>query len=229
MKLTSKDTYDFLQKVRNQIINKEWILATGDVTSLYTNMNINRTIGCVKQAFKKYPPQGRPDKHLLDLLEITLKNNDFEINGQWYKQTCGMAMGKKQAPGLANLYLLHFDQKAMHEFRIKPILFFRFLDDIFFIWPGTKEELREYGEYLNTITPGIKITLNSDDNQISFLDTTIYKQTENGVTSLQSRVYFKPTDTHQLLHRNSFHPKHTTQERPSVTIDSIQANLIHQK
>ena len=205
-----KDTYDFLQKVRNQTINKEWILATGDVTSLYTNMNINRTIACVKQAFKKYPSQGRPDKHLLDLLEITLKNNDFEINGQWYKQTCGMGMGKKQAPGLANLYLLNFDRKAMHGFKIKPILFFRFLDDIFFIWPGTKEELKEYGEFLNTITPGIKITLNSDDNQISFLDTIIYKHTENGVTNLQSKVYFKPTDTHQLLHHDSFHPRHST-------------------
>jgi len=28
--------------------------------------------------------------------------------------------------------------------------------------------------------------------------------------TLQSRVYFKPTDTHQLLHKESFHPKHTT-------------------
>ena len=59
---------------------------------------------------------------------------------------------------------------------MKSILFFRFLDDIFFAWPGTKEELRKYGEFLNSITPGIKITLNLDDNQINFLDTTIYRQ-----------------------------------------------------
>jgi len=29
---------------------------------------------------------------------------------------------------------------------------------------------------------------------------------------LKTRVYFKPTDTHQLLHATSFHPKHTTRE-----------------
>ena len=27
---------------------------------------------------------------------------------------------------------------------------------------------------------------------------------------LQTRVFFKETDTHQLLHKNSYHPKHTT-------------------
>ena len=27
---------------------------------------------------------------------------------------------------------------------------------------------------------------------------------------LKTKVYFKPTDTHQLLHTGSFHPKHTT-------------------
>ena len=205
-----KDTYDFLQKVRNQIIDKDWIIATGDVTSLYTNMNINRTLACVRKAFKQYPSPSRPDKHLLDLLEIILKNNDLEFNGEWFKQICGMGMGRKVAPALADLYLLHLDHKAMHGFRIKPILFFRFLDDIFFIWPGTKDDLKEYGDFLNTIIPGIKITLNSSDKEINFLDTTIYKQTENGVTSLQSKVYFKPTDTHQLLHNESFHPKHTS-------------------
>ena len=205
-----KDTYDFLQKVRNKIINEEWLIVTGDVTSLYTNMNINRTIACVKQIFKKYPSQGRPDKYLLELLEIWLKNNDFEFKGEFYLQVLGMGVGKKYAPGLANIYLLNFDQKAMHGFRIKPILFLRYLDDIFFIWPGNKDDLNEYGEFLNTITPGITITLNSDDKEINFLDTTIYKHTKEGVTSLQSKVYFKPTDTHQLLHTKSFHAKHTS-------------------
>ena len=77
----------------------------------------------------------------------------------------------------------------MHGFRIKPILFFRFLDDIFFVWPGTKKELGEYGEFLNTITPGIKITVNSDDNQVSFLDTTIYKQNNNNNNNNNNLVW----------------------------------------
>jgi len=98
----------------------------------------------------------------------------------------------------------------MEGFRIKPYLFFRFLDDIFFIWPGTREELQEYQDFLNALIPNIKITLNISDTHIDFLDTTIFKHTTWTDTTLQSKVFFKTTDTHQLLHTTSFHPPHTT-------------------
>jgi len=118
-------------------------------------------------------------------------------------------MGKVYAPALANIYMLEFDEKAMNGFKIKPLLFFRYLDDIFFIWMGTLDELLEYETYLNSLIPGIKITLEYNKINCNFLDTTIYKQTINNETTLQTKVYFKPTDTHQLLHTNSFHPRHT--------------------
>jgi hypothetical protein len=118
-------------------------------------------------------------------------------------------MGKVYAPALANIYMLEFDEQAMNGFKIKPLLFFRYLDDIFFIWTGNIEELLEYEKYLNSLIPGIKINLEYNQITANFLDTTVYKQTFNNETTLQTRVYFKPTDTHQLLHTNSFHPKHT--------------------
>ena len=39
-------------------------------------------------------------------------------------------------------------------------------------------------------------------------DTTIYKDPKYP-NSLLTKVYFKPTDIHQLLDKTSFHPKHT--------------------
>jgi hypothetical protein len=105
--------------------------------------------------------------------------------------------------------MLEFDEKAMTGFKIKPLFFFRFLDDIFSIFVGTKEEILEYENYLNGLIPGIKVTLEYNKLNISFLDTNIYKLTIDGVTTLQTKVYFKPTDTHQLLHMESSHPKHT--------------------
>jgi len=46
-----------------------------------------------------------------------------------------------------------------------------------------------------------------------FLDTIIYTTTKPGDPNTKmpiTRVYFKPTDTHQLLYKISHHPKHTT-------------------
>ena len=44
----------------------------------------------------------------------------------------------------------------------------------------------------------------ADNQKINFLDTTIYKHNHK----LQTKVFFKDTDTHQLLHKQSFHPPH---------------------
>ena len=204
-----KDTYDFVGKIRNKRINKNYILVTGDITALYTNMDIDRTISVIRNIFDENPDPKRPDKELLDLLEIAMKNNDFSFCNNFFLQIFGTAMGKTFAPNCANLYLLDFDFKACTGYRITPEEFFRFLDDIFFLWPGTVDELKEYELFLNSLIPDIKVTLTYSETEINFLDTTVFKHTDNGITSLQTKVYFKDTDTHQLLHHTSFHPAHT--------------------
>lgn len=206
-----KDTYDFIDKIRNKEVNTNSLLVTGDITALYTNMDINRTLQVVKDAFAKQPVQNRPDKEILALLELTMRNNDFTFCDLIFLQIFGTAMGKTFAPNCADLYLEDFDKKAMHDFRIHPLLFFRFLDDTFFLWPGTVDELKEFETFLNNLIQDIKITLTYSHTEVNFLDTTVFKHTVNEVTTLQTKIYFKETDTHQLLHTSSFHPKHTFQ------------------
>lgn len=200
-----KNTYEFVNKIKNFAIENNWLLVTGDIESLYTNMNIDRCIKVVKDTFNKYPDVKRPDNYILELLEISMRNNDFEFNNNFYLQIMGCAMGKRFAPGLANLYLLDFDKAAMNDFYIKPILFFRFLDDIFFLWPGDTDSLKRYETFLNSQIPDITVKLEHNNFEIPFLDTLIYKYNNK----LQTKTFFKQTDTHQLLHTNSFHAKHT--------------------
>jgi hypothetical protein len=205
-----KDTYDFVNKIRGQKIPRNAILVTGDVSSLYTNMKIDRILTVTKNALAQHCCNTRRDKYILDLLKITLENNDFTFNDECFLQICGTAMGKTYAPGLADLYLQEFDYRACNDFRINPLLYCRFLDDIFFVWCGTTVELEEYENFLNSLIDGIKITLVASTEKVDFLDTSIYKKIADGVDVLQTRVFFKDTDTHQLLHKLSYHPKHTT-------------------
>ena len=73
------------------------------------------------------------------------------------------------------------------------------------------EELKEYELFLNSLIPGIKVTLSASTESVDFLDTTVYKDTTSiDSDTLLTRVFFKDTDTHQLLHTRSYHPKHTT-------------------
>ena len=207
-----KDTYHFIKKVRDFEVLPSDLLISADVESLYTNMRIDLIIDSIREAFRDFPDPARPDEGILELLSLTLHNNDFEFDGQFYLQVCGIAMGRKYAPSAANIYLRSFDKKASNGFHIKPKLYSRFLDDIFGVWPGTREELINYQKFLNNLIPGIKVTFTVRDWVIEFLDTRVYKSIDpSGKCTLQTKVYCKPTDTHQLLHRSSNHPTHTFQ------------------
>ena len=204
-----KDTYDFVNKVRGKPVQANSFIVTGDVTSLYTNMNLDRIIAVIRETFAKNPDSLRPSEEILELLDLTLKNNDFEFNNEFFLQIHGTAMGKRYAPSLANLYLVFFDYMATNGFRIKPDFYFRFLDDIFLVWGGSLEDLTDFQNFLNNLIPDITVTLTCKPDQVDFLDTTVYKLSSLSGATLQTRVFFKPTDTHQLLHTKSFHPKHT--------------------
>jgi len=207
-----KDTYHFIEKIRNFEVLPSDLLISADVESLYTNMRINLIIDSIREAFRDFPDPTRPDEGILELLSLTLHNNDFEFDEKFYLQICGIAMGRKYAPSAANIYLRSFDKKAMNDFHIKPKLYSRFLDDIFGVWPGTREQLLQYQNFLNNLIPGIKVTFTVRDWVIEFLDTRVYKSLDqSGKCTLQTKVYCKPTDTHQLLHRTSNHPTHTFQ------------------
>lgn len=205
-----KDTYDFLSKTKNLILPSNSFLFTMDIDSLYTNIETGAGMAAVRECMNKYPDVKRPDDYILKLLEINLTKNDFEFDDKFYLQTKGTAMGKKFAPSYANIYMAHWEQTAVSSFHLQPFSYFRFLDDIWGIWTYSKEEFIEFADHLNSHQKSIKIKYEIDENSVNFLDVITYKGPKFEMTSqLDYKVYFKPTDTHSLLHRASYHPKHT--------------------
>jgi hypothetical protein len=204
-----KNSYEFSDIVRNQPVEEADFLFTADISSLYTNMDNLLTLQAVKNQFLKYPDPSRPDKILLDLLNLILHSNDFKFEDYLFQQIKGCSMGLNCSPSLANIFLINFDEKAMNGFYIKPKLFFRYLDDIFGLFKGKRNELEEYENYLNSLIPGIKLTFDISPISVNFLDVTIFKYfSPSNVMTLQTKIYFKPTDSHQLLHTLSYHPSH---------------------
>jgi len=184
--------------------NNRFLLVTADIDSLYTNMNIDRCLHITNDyLLQHYSPA--LVNNVMDLFRINLLYSDFMFDNEYYLQTCGVAMGKSFAPHLANLYLADLDRNAMHEFHIKPLLYTRYIDDIFFVWPGSTQQLLDFQLFLNSLIPGIRLTFSSSLNFIPFLDTTVFIDD----LTILTKMYFKPTDRRTLLSNNSFHPPHT--------------------
>lgn len=205
-----KDTSDFLHKLSKIRPNKDSLLITIDVDSLYTNIDNRDGLKSVKKIFEINQNERRPDNQLLELLKLSLENNDFMFNNEWYLQTWGTAMGKKFAPNYANIFLADWEQEALKKCPKLPDCYFRYLDDIFIVWSHGTDEFKKFFDILNNHHPTIKLKASIDSNSIDFLDVTIFKgQRFSKTNKLDTKVFFKPTDTHQLLHKSSYHPKHT--------------------
>ena len=78
------------------------------------------------------------------------------------------------------------------------------------IWNHRRKRLNTYLEIMNTHHAAVKLTASIQEKSNDYLDVTVFKgplMSSKGI--LDTKIYFKPTDTHQLLHKASFHPKHT--------------------
>ena len=205
-----RDTTDFLEKIRHIKLPSNSFLATLDVESMYTNIDIKDGLKAVFNNFKANPNPSRPDLEILELLKLCLENNDFEFNGNWFLQISGTAMGKKFAPSYANIFMAEWEKAAFNSCQLLPLVYLRFLDDIFLIWTYSKDEFDQFIQTLNNFHPSVKLKATVSDNSVDFLDTTVFKGPMFRNTGiLDTKVFFKSTDTHQLLHKSSFHPKHT--------------------
>jgi len=188
------------------------MLFTMDVESLYTNIDTEMVMKANRETFNKFPDSTRPDKYILRLLELSLTKNDFEFNGKQYLQVKGTAMGKKCAPAYADIYMAAWEETVLPLCSRRPPHYFRYLDDIWGTWPYSEPEFQTFLDTLNNHHPSIKVKAVTNLKEIDFLDVTTYKGPDfNATGRLDTRVYFKPTDSHALLHRSSFHPTHTFQ------------------
>lgn len=205
-----RDTYHFIEIVKSLRIPSEFYFFSMDVESLYTNIPIQAGITSVKKVFEKFPDAKRPDNELLQLLEINLTRNDFIFNGEFYLQIKGTAMGKRFAPAYANIFMANWEEEVFAKCKKKPAHYLRYLDDIWGIWTGSKQEFEEFVETLNSHNSSIKLKTEINQYSIDFLDTTVFKGLDfHKNYQLDVKVHFKTTDTHALLHKTSFHPKHT--------------------
>ena len=82
---------------------------------------------------------------------------------------------------------------------------FRYIDDIFFIWTAIKKELDEFLNRLNSFHRNLRFTDERFRESLNFLDVIVKIQQGEFISDL----YCKSTDGHQYLHFDSCHAGHT--------------------
>lgn len=204
-----QDTTDFLKKLEAlPEVPEGSILVTMDVRSLYTNVPNNEGIDAVKSYLRtrNRPGDGILSKIISTFLMLILTLNNFVFNDDNYIQINGASMGTKCAPTYSSLFMGKFEEiNILPRIRNSILIYVRYIDDIFFIWKGTEEELLKFFAEINLIHPTIKFDHTFSKKTTNFLDS---KVSIIG-NRLSTSVFTKPTDRKAYLHSKSYHPKST--------------------
>ena len=205
-----KDTNDFLKKIPDlPPLPDGSIMCTIDVVGLYPNIPHDEGLKAIRTALNTRFDKSVSTDSLVDLAECVLKNNVFEHNARIFRQKRGTAIGTKMAPPYAILFMAELEDQLLQNSPLKPSVWWRYIDDIFLIWPHGEDSLKAFIEYINQYHHSIKFTADYSFNTINFLDVQVIKEGNNLVTDL----YIKPTDTHQYLEASSCHVKASSKQQ----------------
>ena len=226
-----KDDWDYLRKIPRNLKGKYKLFGC-DIQSLYTSIPhelgleameywLNRRRDLVQDRFT--------NEFILEAIEFLLKNNNCLFNGEMYNQITGTAMGASFAAFYACLTIGYLEETKLYP-RLRQEFgdddankiietYRRFMDDgiVFLPWHICKDK---FLALLNEMHPSIVFTLEHSSKtkfmgkmveRLNFLDLSIMVE-ENGAT--HTDVYYKPTNSHDYLHYDSFHQKHTLHNIP---------------
>ena len=140
-------------------------------------------------------------------LRLILQENSFQFMEGHYLQTHGTAMGTKMAVAFANIFMAKIETEILSKTKYRPIAFKRFIDDVFCLWNINREHIDQFIEQCNNHHPTIKFTAEISEQEITFLDTSVYKGLRfNTESILDVKTHFKPTETFQYTEFTSCHP-----------------------
>ncbi|XP_060556022.1 uncharacterized protein LOC132716717 [Ruditapes philippinarum] len=200
-----KDTRHFLEKIHKlNNVPKDAFLVTIDVTALYTNIPHKEGILAAKYALQQRSEQEPKTWILLRILYFILKKTCFRFNDTFYEQIAGTTMGTKCAPSYAIIFMDKIEQEFLAKYPISPLVWWRYIDDIFMVWPHSREDLNAFTTALNSFHTTVKFTVDINQTSANFLDVTV----KDLKGKLSTTLYTKPTDAHMYLHYSSFHPRH---------------------
>ena len=145
------------------------ILVTANVVGLYPSIPHEAGLKFLREVLDKKGQHIIPTIELIRMADFVLKNNYFEFNWQIKQQISGIAIGTKFAPPYACLFIDKIETAFLETQELQPLVWFRYMDDIFFIWTHGEQELQTFLRSLNEFHTDIKFTYESSKESIAFL------------------------------------------------------------
>ena len=122
--------------------------------------------------------------------------NYFEFDNKIKQQISEIAIQTKFAPPSVCIFMSDLETKFLEGQHYQPLVWLRYIDDIFLICTHAEESLKKFLKELTDFSKYIKFTYEYSSKNIPFLDLSVSLKDGKSSTDL----HVKPTDRHQYLH-----------------------------
>ena len=106
---------------------------------------------------------------LLRLLQFVLTKTALKFRNMLYEQITERTMQRTCAQNYVIITVGKHEIKFLAISRLKPLKRWRYLDDIYMIWPNTLQELSSYLEAVNSFHKNIRFITEGSDTEANFL------------------------------------------------------------
>ena len=211
---TVGNSQGFVAAVSEETISPDEEMVSFDVKALYTSLPVGRALEVVRARLRNDNGlEGRTPftaDELADLLEICLTSTYFVFQEKYYRLADGVAMGSPVSSVVANMFMEHFEERAISTAGLmKPRVWRRYVDDVFSILK--RVDVGDFLRHLNQLDEQIEFTVEREqDGCLPFLDVAV-ERVDKG--SLRTSVFRKATHTDRVL---SFHSNHADNAKAAV-------------
>lgn len=160
---------------------------------------------------------------VIALLDFILQHNYLIFNGVYYRPVSGTAMVAHCTPSYANFFLGWWEEVHVHPmalFQNHIIKWARYIDDVLFLWPGTRDECLHFINILNDNPFNTHLMVQLSESSVNLLDLNPQRKGNRICTTLHR----KSTATNSLLHFSSFHPFYHKQGLPVGHLLRVRRN-----
>ena len=133
-------------------------MVTADVVGLYLSILDQAGLGSLREALDESKTQKVPTIKLVKMAQFVLKNNNFQFSDKVYQQILGRDIGTKFAPHYAYVFLDQVKNKFLQTQKFQTFVWFRHIEDIFFIWTHGENNLKTFMSEFNNFDSNIKFT-----------------------------------------------------------------------
>ena len=170
------NSFELVQKLKNVNVPDNFVLASLDVVSLFTNIPKEAAISAVNSRWEEIRRTvSMPWNNFEEGLRLCLDSTDFNFNGTTYFQKRGLPMGSPFSPVLADIVMDDLEKDRLLNLDFEVPVYFRYVDDIFIVVRNT--HIDDIVQIFNTNPLNIEFILEKEFNgAINFLDVTITRK-----------------------------------------------------